>query len=197
MTTPKVAALLDWIDANEEKRKEGAENSAYQTLGAPYACKNAPLDCLEELLLIKGFTDDDVERLRPLVSVYGDGKVNINTAPSEVLAALGLRETVTKAIIRYRRGPDAVVLTQDDKSFHDEGNIVQELSRRGKLKPSDQAALYRLIRTGLLGVSSSHFTIQAVGVARAGRVRQRVLVTVRRTNSHHVEVLSWLEGEVD
>ncbi len=196
MTTPKVEALLDWIDDNNVTRSEGAEDNAYRTEGKSYTCKNGPLDCLEELPLVKGFTDADVERLRPFVSVHGNGKVNINTAPVGVLARLGLGDKLAKTIVRWRRGPDAVVLTPDDRSFHEEGNIVQELLRSTKLKPSEQAALHRLIRTGLLGVASSHFTIQAVGVAPAGRARHRIVATVHRTNRHHVEVLSWREGKV-
>ncbi|MFO0840347.1 MAG: type II secretion system protein GspK [Phycisphaerae bacterium] len=50
-----IAALLDWRDADTDPREGGAENSYYNTLKPPYNAKNAPLDTIEELLLVKGF----------------------------------------------------------------------------------------------------------------------------------------------
>jgi len=48
-------ALMDWRDADETPRPNGAETSYYQTLTPAYRCKNAPLETVEEVLLIKGF----------------------------------------------------------------------------------------------------------------------------------------------
>ncbi len=95
-----VDAIIDWIDFNDMDAEEpdGAENSYYMGLENPYACKNGPMDSIEELLLIKGVTpelyfgDPDQNQL-PLseyLTVNGDpnGAVNVNTAPVEVLAAM-------------------------------------------------------------------------------------------------------------
>jgi type II secretory pathway component PulK len=49
-----VNAILDWIDPDESERTSGAESNAYSSLG--YQSKNAPLDSLEELLLVQGMT---------------------------------------------------------------------------------------------------------------------------------------------
>jgi type II secretory pathway component PulK len=48
--------ILDWLDADEDPRTNGAESTYYSSLNPPYACKNGPLDSLEELLLVKGMT---------------------------------------------------------------------------------------------------------------------------------------------
>lgn len=92
-------AILDWIDADEEPRPNGAENDFYGALEVPYGCKNAPMDSVEELLLIKGITpelffgngDMDQLPLNELFTVRGErhGRVNINTAQPEVLQAFG------------------------------------------------------------------------------------------------------------
>lgn len=51
-----VDSLLDWRDADDETRPEGAEQIYYGSLQPiPYRVKNAPLITLEELLLVKGF----------------------------------------------------------------------------------------------------------------------------------------------
>jgi type II secretory pathway component PulK len=48
--------IVDWLDADDNPRQNGAEDTYYQTLSPPYHAKNGPLDSLEELLLVKGIT---------------------------------------------------------------------------------------------------------------------------------------------
>jgi DNA uptake protein ComE-like DNA-binding protein len=55
--TPEAAdSILDWLDPDEDSRENGGETAYYSGLG--YACKNGPLDTIEELLLVKGVTPD-------------------------------------------------------------------------------------------------------------------------------------------
>ena len=56
MTPARVQALLDYLDADDTPRAEGAEQEYYSRLPAPYAIHNGPLRTLEELLLVRGFT---------------------------------------------------------------------------------------------------------------------------------------------
>jgi type II secretory pathway component PulK len=54
MTDSIADAILDWIDADGTVRPLGAESSFYQALDQPYAPRNATVECLEELLLVRG-----------------------------------------------------------------------------------------------------------------------------------------------
>jgi len=56
MTEEIADAILDWLDPDDEMRQFGTESSYYAGLSPPYACKNGPLDSVEELLLIRGVT---------------------------------------------------------------------------------------------------------------------------------------------
>jgi type II secretory pathway component PulK len=56
MTEDIANSILDWIDPDDSPRPNGAESDYYNGLDPPYQCKNAPLDTLEELLLVKGVT---------------------------------------------------------------------------------------------------------------------------------------------
>jgi type II secretory pathway component PulK len=56
MTDDIAWSIVDWIDPDEETNPGGAESEYYGTRNPPYQCKNAPLDTLEELLLVKGVT---------------------------------------------------------------------------------------------------------------------------------------------
>jgi hypothetical protein len=52
-----IAALLDWLDEDGDPRVGGAESEDYYNLLEPgYYAKNGPIDTLEELLLVKGFS---------------------------------------------------------------------------------------------------------------------------------------------
>jgi len=56
MTDDAAWCIVDWVDPNDEPSAAGAESQYYSALTPPYQCKNAPLDTVEELLLIKGVT---------------------------------------------------------------------------------------------------------------------------------------------
>ncbi|MBM3290953.1 MAG: general secretion pathway protein GspK, partial [Candidatus Hydrogenedentes bacterium] len=83
-------AILDWIDGDDDPRPNGAETEYYQSLLQPYPCKNAPLNSVEELLLIRGVTPElffgniDMQQLplTELCTVHGQrsGRINVNTA---------------------------------------------------------------------------------------------------------------------
>ncbi|MBN1473947.1 MAG: type II secretion system minor pseudopilin GspK [Syntrophaceae bacterium] len=108
-----VASIKDWIDADSDVTSGGAESSYYLALDPPYRAKNKPLDCIEELLMIKGVTKEifagtlEKPGLAQYVTVVGDGTININTAPVMVLRAL-LSDDVelAKEMDEYRRNKD-------------------------------------------------------------------------------------------
>ncbi len=96
-------SILDWVDADDNHRLNGAENDYYLSQFPPYHAKNGPLDSLGELLKVKGMTPEllygdkeydeaeDKEGLKPglvrLFTVYNTPYFNPNTAPLEVLRA--------------------------------------------------------------------------------------------------------------
>lgn len=53
MTPEVAAAVLDWRDSDSDLTVGGAESEYYLLLADPYECKNAPLETIEEMLLIK------------------------------------------------------------------------------------------------------------------------------------------------
>lgn len=78
-----IPVIIDWIDSNDIPEHSGAENSDYMQLVPPYRCKNNFLDSLYELVLLKGFSIDDIVKLQNLFTVYpykhGKITININT----------------------------------------------------------------------------------------------------------------------
>jgi type II secretory pathway component PulK len=50
-------SVQDWVQPGDGPRIAGAKNDYYQGLTPPYNCKEAPMDDLSELLLVKGILD--------------------------------------------------------------------------------------------------------------------------------------------
>lgn len=107
-----VEAIKDWIDNDEEvEGAGGAESSYYASLDPSYTAKNLPLDCIEELLMIKGITKElfagtkEKPGLAQYLTIYGDGYININTAPALVLRALSpsISTEIAGKMDEYRR----------------------------------------------------------------------------------------------
>lgn len=99
-----VSDVIDWWDDDEQRtvfdpgaakvNTSGREDDIYARYAEPYRVKNAPFDSLDELRLVRGFTDDfwstfvepDPEDPRTRqVTVYGSGAVNPNESRAEVL----------------------------------------------------------------------------------------------------------------
>ncbi len=97
-------SLVDWIDSNSEPRTAGAEDGYYASLKIPYRPKNNKLDSIEELLMVKGFDQKIINDLRPYITVWSLGKININTAVPLVIWALddSITEEMVNGLVRMR-----------------------------------------------------------------------------------------------
>ncbi|UCD50678.1 MAG: general secretion pathway protein GspK [Phycisphaerales bacterium] len=58
MTAELAASIIDWRDEDSEVTTGGAENEYYLLQSEPYNCKNAPLQTVVEILLIKGASEE-------------------------------------------------------------------------------------------------------------------------------------------
>lgn len=126
------ASIRDWIDQDDVPNPDGAETEYYAGLSPAYACRNGPLETLGELTFIKGITpeiyfgtgkqeqmDDlnnlaaeqvqaadngkDFVGLNALLTLYGNGKINLNTVLPAVLKALPFLSEAAQDEILSRR----------------------------------------------------------------------------------------------
>ena len=89
LPTDLADALADWLDADSEQPRGGAEDRYYLGLERPYLAANRPLVDVAELALVRGFDPGVYARLRPFVTALPrHTPVNVNTATPEVLAAI-------------------------------------------------------------------------------------------------------------
>ena len=175
-----VDAIKDWIDSDDVVTGAGAEGAYYAGLRRHYTVKNAPIDCIEELLMVKGVTRElfygtgESPGLAQCLSVYGDAKININTAPLPVLRALAVEMTDddVKQLDKYRHEPQHNLA---DATWY------KNISRATPL-PSSIG--------GLIKVKSEVFQITAVGLQ--GRMSERITGVVKRgADQRTATLLSW------
>jgi general secretion pathway protein K len=103
-------SVVDWLDTDSEVTMGGAEDEYYLSLEPPYHCKNAPMDSIEEILLVKGmkneyfFGTENYDGIRNYVTIGTVGKININTASEMVLKSISERfnDDVVSSIIACR-----------------------------------------------------------------------------------------------
>lgn len=104
-TLEMAAALMDWRDPDDLHRLGGAEDETYMPLG--YETKDAMLEIPGELALVSGFTkeivygSDGTGGLNELITTFTN-TYNINTAPREVLEALGFDPIKVSSIMEMR-----------------------------------------------------------------------------------------------
>lgn len=106
-----VNPILDWLDEDDVERQDGAEAFWYQSLEEPYPCANGPFLTPGQICLVKGMRQlEQFEgtRLLDYLTIYSDGKVNINTAPPQVLQSLSelMDGPLAEAIIEHRQEED-------------------------------------------------------------------------------------------
>jgi general secretion pathway protein K len=165
-----VPAMVDWIDRDDEVtvfdfiiigENEGAESEYYEDLDPPYKTKNAPFDTFRELLKVRGINEkvlygekraegETTYGLSEYVTVYGDGKININTASSMVLQALDreIDEVLAQNII-YHRQEDEFKRITDIRNVE---GITEEIFTRIKdLITTDKGQFFSVRSKGTVG----------------------------------------------
>jgi general secretion pathway protein K len=170
-----VDVICDWIDKDDEVRDFGAEDSYYSNLENPYPCKNSPLNTVDELFLLKDFNDEvfygkEKERgsLDAYLTTYGDGKININTAPGIILQALhpDVDASLAQEIVEHRPFKK---ITDLKEVFGIDDRIYNEISP-------------------LITVKSNFFSVSSQGAL--GEVRKRIKTILERKDKN-LEIKYW------
>ncbi len=178
---PLVDVLIDWLDGNEQESQAGAESAYYRIQQPPYLAANSPLVSLSELRLLKGFNEkikdvdgnerDILAKIATFVAVLPTKKtrINVNTAPFDVLYALGnIDETQVANVIEDRKQEPFASVTDFTRSL-------------GLANPGD-------FPTDRLGVTSDYFLLQ--GLVQIGKVRVFINSILFRDNTGRTRVVS-------
>ncbi len=200
--TAVINAVKDWIDAGDDDAitgLTGAESDYYRELDPSYACRNAPLPYLPEMLKIKGVTPhlffgtEQQPGIAAYLTVWGaaqptdntltfNGKININTAALPVIAAMLPTENqdLAQAIFDYRQE------ISDDQ-------FANDISAPGWIKNVPGAAGLK-IDPKIMTTASDVFRIESKATARERTLTVTTVVQrVQDTTSGKTtcRVLTW------
>ena len=185
------AAIIDWRDNDSELSIPlgSAEDSYYRNLKYPYEAKDADFQVLEELLLVKGIDKDIYEKIKNYITIYGSGRINVNTASKIILLALGINADTADAIISFRLGEDGIIGTADDNVFDTPANIAPKLSQFSHLSDSAIAGL-SIIAGQYLVTNSHNFMARCISQLNGRKKTAEVISVINRSG----KILYWQES---
>ncbi len=197
-----VDSIKDWIDSEDDDAitgLNGAESGYYRSLEPPYACPNAYISDVSELIRIKGILPPlyygipETPGLLEFVTPFGltdfaensikfPGRININTAEAMVLKALLPPE--------YEDQADLLVAYRLEQSG---GNFEHDLNNTGWYKHvpgfDSVSITSRLIRT-----TTDFFRIESTAVLRDSFLSVLAVVKRKRdlkSEKYVCKILNW------
>lgn len=145
---------------------------------------------IEELRYLDGIDDeewygeDGDPGLQDLLTCFGAGQININTASREVLECIpDISDSVVEAIIAHRMGGDGELGTDDDTSF----KSMDEVVKHARLPKGDLQKLHQYC-----ALNSIFFTVKGYATRRQGKV-QAVCQAVVQISGPQAIIVQWRE----
>ena len=196
-----VNSLIDWIDLDKKTQEGDSEEDFF---------KNDALRCPQELLDVLSFyyykketlskeeaeqkAKDIFSKIKDNITVWGDGRVNINTTSRTLLKTLfsiclvNNVENLTESeldnlidkIISFRQGPDRQEFSEDDNCFTkpDAGYIIDTIGSYTQILTTGQRNAISFVSANqLISVKSNNFCIKATGkVNNLSRTKKVVIL---------------------
>ena len=204
-------SIQDWIDADDLPRVAGAESDYYQGLDPPYYAKNAPIDDLSELLLVRsitpemywggsatnhavaafqhklglgnapGQTPDYPFGLVDLFTAISSGRININTANENVLQLIPGVDAIVAENIIKLRAGPDGVDGTDDDTPIQDPN--------GALQSAGMAPALLAPALGMITTRSSTFEVHVT--AKIGLQTREYIAILLRNSGTDIRVVSF------
>ncbi|HWP57290.1 MAG TPA: hypothetical protein VNL14_05345 [Candidatus Acidoferrales bacterium] len=183
-----VDSIMDWRDADDLHRANGAESEYYRARPHPYSAKNGPFDTVEDLLWVRGVTPEifyglerDGTRLAALKDLFTVdsplARVNLRTATAPVIHALlgiSLKEAERFVVERKKLS---------ESTFADLARLVAPFAAD-------------LVQRYFVFTPPSIVSVEAVGYQEGARVGRSLRATVRLVGGNrNVEILRWVDED--
>ncbi|MFT5388177.1 MAG: general secretion pathway protein K [Lysobacterales bacterium] len=155
-------AIISWREIGDTELAGFYSDDYYSQLEYPYEVKGAPFETISELRLLRSVTEIIYETLKPFITTYGSGRVNINTVSPQVLNALGVSTTLIDKILIVRKGLDGIDDTADDYMFYKTFDIAAEIINFMELEISEIQQIDYLNTAGKITTNSFYYFIESV-----------------------------------
>ena len=203
-------SILDWRDPKNGELPNGAETDFYKRQIPPYLCKDAPIDDLSELLLVKGITPamywgsriNGAQRAvlnRPInaqsaleETTYELGFVDLFTAMSGGKITFGTAKAEAFLVLPFSEQEDGEAIVQARTAAYADGNpspITDVNDPRLMLPAQTRLKLTGWIQQGYVAFKSIVF--EATVTATIGGQSRTCVALLRRNGPTDVQVLSF------
>ncbi len=188
-------SIEDWRDRDDLHRLNGAENDYYQGLEEPYLAKNGLFDVPEELLLVKGITPEvfygrkgmnqdgepiEYYALQKYFTTFTTiNRINVNSAPLPVLAAIPGLDFATAAEIQRMRQEVPIA------------NVTEIMERIPGI-PTEASRLLSTVRSNVYTLVSDGYLTDSEVIGRI-----RCVVRVDPSSPRGYSVLYWNESNIE
>jgi DNA uptake protein ComE-like DNA-binding protein len=135
----------------------------------------------EELLLVEGITAEIFSGFKDLITVYSEGRVNINTAGASVFSVLGMSDDLIEIILNYRKGKDSEEATEDDREFKSAATILNDLTEFTILTGPQERQMIELLTSNLLGVYAKNLRLNIETKVLGNPIKNYVVILERTT----------------
>ena len=125
-------AIQDWRDEDEIPRINGGEREEYLDEEALVLPPNRDFVEVDELRHVRGMTPELYVLAAPHLTLFGDGQINLNSAPEPVLLAVpGMDPAGATALIQLR---DSGYLPRSDRELQGllPGGVAQAIDLQGR-----------------------------------------------------------------
>jgi len=154
--TKVLNAILDWRDADDETRPDGAEKNEYKHAKLSYVPRNKRFRSIEELQMILGMDSELYQWLQPLITVYSGQEVELKLATKAVLQVLPeldssrIDEFVAARLESAKNGLPAPAFPVTGTDVLDEG--TSDLSSEPEPPPEGEEATPEEVETGVVEI---------------------------------------------
>ena len=133
----QVAAIIDWMDRDKQSFSSPSfEGEGIESRANPLWFYNRNFKNLEEILLVPGMTLERFSKIGPFIRIdrnsSSSSQVNINTAPLEILLAMGFSEAQANDIVG-ERSEAPITREQLDVIASGEQDLRRRLNVRSRL----------------------------------------------------------------
>lgn len=189
-----LAAICDWLDDDADPRSDppGAEQPYYLGLTPPIVVRNGPMLTMRELLQVRGMTPSLFAHLEEFITVLpsNDFKVNVNTAPTEVIAALSDGLYADRGVV------DRLIATRREAAFTSPTAVGPEVSGWPEAIGGPESGAHPG-GADYVATASDFFRIDAVG--QVNDVTRGLVAVVKRDGTLRARItrVTWAPSTVD
>ena len=182
-----IGNLKDWIDADGYRSGGlgGQEDSLYANEDPPYLTKNAKFDTTDEIRLIDGWSGEVYEKFGDKLTIWSNGKFNLNSFDEEMHRALIRSAALTQPSdatldMCFAGSGDSILSAWDIATFNSGSeyatfilnNCGIELDKSKITNITKSSQVFEVTSTGMVGSSTVTITtIFDFSASSVGRVK--------------------------